>query len=351
MPANLDGTAPFRAKLNFASAEEAARQAGGVALAARAARQAWDDGTRALQIVVADGARLPAAALADVQRACPDMWLSNGRDYPAWRWREPDVAEIVRATGKAGDGLVSRWVNRPLSQAITRLLLRHAPWVRPGHVTLFVALLGLAMLAAMLFGGWAGFVGGALLFHIASMLDGVDGELARATWRTSESGALADTIVDQCINLAFFVGLTAGVARFYGPAATAAAGWAVTLFLTGVGLMALMARAHGGGQLNFLKAHYRARFPDGAARRITDWLVIFTSRDFFALFFAVALPLGLGGFVPWLLLGFAALWLLLILLAVRPMLRRAQEGSAASAEVEVAARRPIEIGGDVHLGE
>ena len=69
-------------------------------------------------------------------------------------------------------------------------------------------------MATMLFvpGGEAGLVLGGLLFHAASVLDGVDGEMARATLRTSPSGATLDSAVDLATNFLFLAGITVHLA-------------------------------------------------------------------------------------------------------------------------------------------
>lgn len=317
------------ARLRFGTAAQAQSPAGGVALLARAARQAWDAGFPAILLDIADGGMPDERAMDDLRRACPTILIvadeHNGQPGEAtpFPWRQPDLRAIVRATAKDSDGLVSRHVNRPVSQAITRWLLLHAPFVRPMHVTVFVGTLALLMVALMIGGGWAGFVAGALLFQACSLLDGVDGELARATWRSSPSGARADTLVDQCVNLGFFAGLAIGIDRHYGDAAETAAEIAVLLILAGVIIMLLLAWfQHNLGNMNFLKSHYRARFSHGIAGRITDALIVVTSRDFIAFACAIVIPVGLGGVIPFFLLGFALLWLLLILCAVRPILRQ-----------------------------
>jgi hypothetical protein len=92
---------------------------------------------------------------------------------------------IIAETGKPGDGIVSRTINRPISRAISRQLLRW-PAIRPLHATLGTALLGMAMLVSLLTGGNSGLVVGALLFQAASIFDGVDGEIkdiTRLLWR------------------------------------------------------------------------------------------------------------------------------------------------------------------------
>ena len=112
------------------------------------------------------------------------------------------------ATGKPGDGLVSRWLNRPISQRAHLAGARHLPGIRPIHVTVFNALLAVPMFLLLLFGGHAGLILGAILFQAASVLDGVDGEMARATFRTSAEGASLDSLIDMSINFLFVLGLT-----------------------------------------------------------------------------------------------------------------------------------------------
>ena len=56
---------------------------------------------------------------------------------------------FLLATGKPRDGIVSRYLNRPVSRAITRLLLRLEA-ARPGHATVATAILAIAMLGALI---------------------------------------------------------------------------------------------------------------------------------------------------------------------------------------------------------
>ena len=104
----------------------------------------------------------------------------------------------IRATGKPGDGLVSRWLNRPISQRITWLVLA-IPGVRPIHVTISNRPCSPCRCSgACSSGGTPGLILGAILFQAASVLDGVDGEMARATFRaTSPDGATLDSLVDM----------------------------------------------------------------------------------------------------------------------------------------------------------
>ena len=162
----------------------------------------------------------PCAALALLEpEAFPADWKSlharvSGAptDQHAWVFQHagevPSVErEVLRATGKPTDGLVSRLLNRPVSRLVSRLLLQTR--VTPNQISLVV----LGVLAVSLWtlarGSASGFVIGMLLFHLASVLDGCDGEIARVKFLESPQGALLDTSVDLLGNflLPFAIGL------------------------------------------------------------------------------------------------------------------------------------------------
>lgn len=113
--------------------------------------------------------------------------------------------EIVRSTSKPSDGIVSRHCNRPFSQAASGVLLRFT-WIRPGHASLLTLLTAVLMLTCLMTGTQGGLIAGAVLFQIASIVDGIDGEIARATFRSSKAGASLDSIIDAFTNVAFLAG-------------------------------------------------------------------------------------------------------------------------------------------------
>ena len=232
------------------------------------------------------------------------------------------VRRLVRATAKPGDGLVSRWLNRPISQRISSLLLLHVPGIRPSHMTMVVAACAAAVVAALFFGGWVGLIAGGVLFHVTSVLDGVDGEIARASYRASVAGATLDTRVDVATNLGYFVGIAVSLTRLYGPR-QAMVGAIVVLFgVVGMLLLGWLARRAGRpGSLDVLKVYYRRRFPSGWQHRVTETLVAMTSRDFFAFAFGLIIVGGGGWTVSWLLAGFSAIWLIAIVAAIPGLLR------------------------------
>jgi len=109
---------------------------------------------------------------------------------------------LAGAVGIA-DGVIARRLNRPLSRRITERLLGHD--VKPWQISVSVFLLTLA-------GGLAFALGyapaGGLLAQTASILDGVDGELARVRYQDSPFGGVYDAILDRVGDAALIGGMT-----------------------------------------------------------------------------------------------------------------------------------------------
>ncbi|MFL6844456.1 MAG: CDP-alcohol phosphatidyltransferase family protein [Allosphingosinicella sp.] len=317
----------------------------GVASAARALADARERGASEIWFAMESGP--PSEALSDdlvrAARAIPLHIVDPSRidrpGLPLIRYDAPwpvTTAQVLKGTAKASDGIVSRLFNRPLSQRLSALLLR-IPGIRPGHVTIVTAALGLIMFLAFLFEGKTGLVLGGLLFHVASVVDGVDGEIARATFRESRSGAALDTAVDMATNLLFYLGVTLSTTRLYGPLHAWAGGWCVLLGLIGILIVRTLAAKSGEpGSFDILKVHYRRRYPDGIPARIVEWLVAITSRDFFAFGNALIILAGGGAAVSFLLAGFTTLWVALILIAA-PAILREHEAPADRAPVGLTA--------------
>lgn len=245
--------------------------------------------------------------------------------------RSPRTAAraILKGTAKPSDGIISLLFNRPISQRISALLL-HFPGIRPGHLTIVTALLGLVMFLAFLAGGKTGLVLGGILFHVASVVDGVDGEIARATYRVSRRGAVLDTAVDMATNLLFYLGVTIALTRLYGPVHAIAGGWCVILGLIGLAIIRrLVAKAGEAGSYDIIKVYYRRRYPDGVPAAIVEFTVAITSRDFFAFGNALIILAGAGQAVTFLLAGCSTVWVGWVLLAAPSILREAEAAEPA----------------------
>jgi phosphatidylserine synthase len=273
----------------------------------RELQHTWADSTDGGAVAVVDGAaalrlgRDPAALA-----ALPHKAVGGGAhaiDTAANRRRA--ARAVLLATGKASDGWVSRTVNRPVSRACSRAALFCG--MSATGASIVTLLLGLLCAWTASQPGYVPLVVTGVLFQIASILDGVDGEIARATLTESASGARVDTIVDQVTYVACFAGAMVGWIRETGgtlPITIAA--------ITGIALVLSLLRAG-----RFVSAHATNAsfvFVDKAVRRAaadTGRLPLrlaaasFTllRRDLFALIFLAASLTGVRVLMPALILA------------------------------------------------
>jgi len=120
-------------------------------------------------------------------------------------WTDVDTPEEIRRARKmlvftavkgVGDGFISRHFNRKISTRISYLLVEK---VTPSQMT--AATFALGMLSALLTLVSLPLAG--ILYQLSSILDGVDGELARAQLRTSRLGGYVDSILDRYVDGSF----------------------------------------------------------------------------------------------------------------------------------------------------
>jgi phosphatidylglycerophosphate synthase len=157
---------------------------------------------------------------------------------------------LLRHIGKSQDGMVSKFLNRPISRVITRLLLKLP--ITPNAWTMLIFALTPVAFVFLVRGDYTGFLAGTALFQLINILDGCDGEIARAKYLDSERGRSLDAFCDSVANLIFVLCL--GVGLFRQPSVSANIGFVylleslITFFLMAGGLgryrygMALLAR-------------------------------------------------------------------------------------------------------------
>jgi phosphatidylglycerophosphate synthase len=100
------------------------------------------------------------------------------------------------------DGPVSRYLNRRLSHPIARAL-RGTP-ITPNQVSVFALLLALAALALLADGRN---IEAGMIIQVSSVVDGVDGDLARAKQMASKFGGVFDAVLDRYADAAIAGGL------------------------------------------------------------------------------------------------------------------------------------------------
>jgi CDP-L-myo-inositol myo-inositolphosphotransferase len=317
-----DGTVRAGAVVEFPTARDAQRRVAGVPAAARIAHELARAGFTRLWIVVASGETIEPSAWSEIHRLAGDMAVHGGAPlpdgdvtrFPADRLIAADAvpvylagkacpfirldtrgasAAILRGTGKPSDGIVSRTLNRPLSRHISAVLLR-VPGITPMHATIGTAAIALAMFAALVFGGRTGLVVGALLFQAASVFDGVDGEIARATFRTSRAGAALDSAIDAATNVAAMLGLAINLELRGEHEALALGLSGLALLVIGLVMIGRSAlREAGSVSFDGVKERYSGRFAGPVARRTMALATLGTSRDFCALVYLVLVLAGI----------------------------------------------------------
>lgn len=124
-------------------------------------------------------------------------------------WMDVDTQEemkiakhylIKTAVKGTGDGFISRLINRKISTKISEYLV---DYLTPNQITVLTFLFGLFSAVVVLFS----IPLGGILYQISSILDGVDGEIARASMRTSKLGGYIDSILDRYVDFAFLLAL------------------------------------------------------------------------------------------------------------------------------------------------
>jgi|SRR5215471_5301873 len=113
---------------------------------------------------------------------------------------------------KPQDGFVSRFLNRPISSRITRLLVTFP--IHPSAFTASIFVLPVAAGVFLLRGDYLSVLLGAVIFQVFSILDGCDGEIARAKNLESKFGERLDNVCDFLGSLIFVLALGIGLNRF-----------------------------------------------------------------------------------------------------------------------------------------
>ncbi len=235
-------------------------------------------------------------------------YLTNPAQIPRCEQR------LLGESGKSQDGLVSRFINRPFSRAITRLLLKTP--ITPSAWTLAIFFLQIAGAILLFRGDRAGIILGLCFFQFYSILDGCDGEIARAKYLSSPRGAQLDTWCDTIGHLLMVVSLGFGLGRqvplyFYESMAVAGLIFANELLLAAP---AGATRSSTEPESALYPRHQKMLANSGLLARggrVLGWLVQLTKRDVAVLFFLV---LGIVGRPAWILhlLGVVAAFSLLL---------------------------------------
>src|SRR5437763_5071049 len=113
---------------------------------------------------------------------------------------------------KPQDGFVSRFLNRPISSRITRLLVRFP--IHPSAFTMSIFVLPVTAGVFLLRGDYLSILVAAALFQVFSILDGCDGEIARVKNLESKFGERLDNLCDFLGSLIYVLALGSGLHHF-----------------------------------------------------------------------------------------------------------------------------------------
>jgi 1L-myo-inositol 1-phosphate cytidylyltransferase / CDP-L-myo-inositol myo-inositolphosphotransferase len=210
-----------------------------------------------------------------------------------------DISQLEENTdlmSKPQDGFVSRFLNRPISRRITSVLLKFP--IHPSTWTISICVLPVIAGVFLVRGDYVSIVIGAAIFQVFSILDGCDGEIARAKNLESKLGEGLDYLCDFIASLLYVLTLGLGLHRSREGAVCAVLITANELFLrVGKNKMAVdSSELH-----ESFYARHRAMIGHSGllnlGERFVWWLFQLTKRDMAILVFLLLALLGLADWI------------------------------------------------------
>ena len=175
-------------------------------------------------------------SVSDGMRILSEAGKLDALDVQVGFWQDIDTPEDLQAAEfklfeslrKKSDGILARTLNRRISLFLSKRLWRFG--ISPNWVTTLTLILGILA-------GWAFAQGngarwgllGATLFQLHSIIDGVDGELARLMHQESRFGFWYDISVDNLSHMAVFGGIAWGQQADQIPGPWGVLGWLAVL--------------------------------------------------------------------------------------------------------------------------
>ena len=271
---------------------------------------------------VSSGAFLSAPGALPSDALTGDLWSSlaarphRRENIAPHLWQQVTDKRSARAAknmlfdqvSKATSGTVARLLNVRISVPISKLIVDTG--ISPNMVTFFMVLCP-GLLGAYLAtqpDSYLRLACAGILWQLASILDGCDGEIARAKLAETKFGAWFDTVTDNLAYLFGYAGLMAGMWYLYPDnylpiylGISAIASMVLTL-----GLLYSYALKTGTGSLQYYLSDLTNKVPDGEK----DWSYRFlertgfvVKRDFLSLVIAIGLVANQLAVVYWLLVA------------------------------------------------
>lgn len=171
-------------------------------------------------------------------------------------WLDVDTPEalvhaercLIKGLGKPSDGFVSRHFNRKVSTRISRVLVRTP--VSPNQISLATMLLSFLASYLVADPSYLALALGGVLFQVASIVDGCDGEVAKLKFMGSRLGEWVDTFADNASYVVFFLGVAYGMYGVTGdPSLLMFAYFALASLIVALSLVFLYLRLSGSGSI------------------------------------------------------------------------------------------------------
>jgi len=244
---------------------------------------------------------------------CNPFFILEMNDHNAHEAR----TRLFKWLSKESDGFISKTLNRPVSTIFSKFFAEYP--IHPIYFTGVTGIFAALMTYVLITGGEAGMVWGCILFHITSVVDGIDGEIARAKFQASIKGGKLDTTIDMITNILFMGAMSYALWATYGNDYLTLGVYIVALAMLGVALMTmLMFFGPGGGDFDVLANIIKKRLEDKPRLlKIFNFSNYCLKRDFFAFLFAVLGVMGGAKYIPEFLIFGLLIWNLAIILNAR----------------------------------
>jgi 1L-myo-inositol 1-phosphate cytidylyltransferase / CDP-L-myo-inositol myo-inositolphosphotransferase len=255
----------------------------------------------------------------EVSRIAAGGWAAR---VDSAQGRRVAFRQLFEACRKPVDGIVARHLNRHVSIFISKRVVGTP--LTPNMISCVTFAISVAGAVSAAMGGWLPVMVGAFLFQWASILDGVDGELARVRFQHSKLGQWLDTISDDASNVLFYAGLGIGARSLPFGEVLMGCGLASSL------LHVITSAIHyqelytlGSGDLYAIDWGFDKEPPAGLPGKMLVFFRNVVKKDFATLFFFV---LSVFGVLAWFLPGIVIAQVSALVAAVARRVRRARGG-------------------------
>lgn len=270
-----------------------------------------------------------------------DLWQQvNGR--ASARYAKDMLFEQVN---KSTSGIIARFLNVRISLPVSKLLVDTG--ISPNLVTFFFVLLP-GLLSAYLVmqpDNYIRLACAGLLWQLASILDGCDGEIARVKLAETQFGAWLDTLTDNLAYLCAYAGMLIGMYHLSPQTLLpiyAGISAIVALLLT-LGFLYYYALKTGTGSLQYYLADLSRKIPEDEmdwSLKLIERFGFVTKRDFLSLVIALGVVANQFDLIYWFLVALLHSAALGVLTTTYKMQSRSTRGSVALAhQTYIAASR------------